>query len=536
MAMRVNHNIPSLTALRHLGTTTMATKKNLERLSSGQRINTAADGPAQLMISENMRAQIAGIRQAADNSETSITMVQTAEGALQEVSNILINMRQLAIHAANEGANDRSMLEADQSEIDNLVTTLERISKFTQFGSKPLLDGSNGIDGATVGDGLRFVGATPETEPSPPDGYIVDISQVATRAMASGSTAITAKNAKEGFTFTVNEGGKVVAFDTRSGDIKKIIDKLITDVEQRPNIHDPEKIDSAIRDVVARGFQKEIETAGLDVDVFINEAGMLTVRHRQFGTDPSFTVTGDRNGFLSPIANVGLDAEQGRDVAGFIGGHVAIGNGQTLTGSRGTPVDGLAVEYNKVLGTKVVETIDEQTGEVTGRQLVREDNDALVGGQIDGHVIVSQKSLSYHIGPNQEQNVKIDIDSVHPSTLSRGVKNDSDFESLDDIDVRTAKGATDSIALIDKAIQETSQMRGKLGAFQKNSLETTLNYLRIADENLTNAESVIRDTDMAAEMSRFTKNQILLASGTAMAAQANQIPKSVLQLLSGAQG
>ena len=133
--MRVNHNIPSLTALRHLGNTNMSTKKNLERLSSGMRINSAADGPAQLMISEHMRAQISGIDQAIDNSETSISMIQTAEGAMQEVSNILINLRQLAIHAANEGANDGKMLQADQSEVENLLTTLKRIAEHTQFGS-----------------------------------------------------------------------------------------------------------------------------------------------------------------------------------------------------------------------------------------------------------------------------------------------------------------------------------------------------------------------------------------------------------------
>lgn len=535
MAMRVNHNVPSLTALRHLNTTTSATKKNLERLSSGMKINSAADGPAQLMISERMRAQIAGIEQAIDNSETSASMIQTAEGGLQEVSNILINLRQLAIHAANEGVNDEKMLQADQSEVENLVHSLERISKNTQFGTKSLLDGSNSVDGMTVGDGLRFVKAAPETKASPESGYEVNVTQVATRTVTSGTKAIDFKNAKEGFDFTINEGGQVVSFSTRSKDVKEVVDKIISDFEKHPEIHNVETTNNAIRDVISRKFQKEVDSAGLEVDVYINQAGMLTIRHRQFGSDHTFAVTSDADGILAPKANVGFDAMLGRDVAGTIGGETAVGKGQMLTAAEGTKAEGLTIEYNKALGTKITEVFDEE-GNVVGKEVSLQDNNALVGQPVDGYVHVSQKSLSYHIGPNRGQSASIDIASVSPERLGRAVKNTSDFENLADIDVTSAEKAKDSLALIDASIEEISQIRGKLGAFQKNTLESTISYLRIADENLTNAESVIRDTDMAAEMSGFTKNQILLASGTAMAAQANQIPKSVLQLLSGAQG
>lgn len=532
--MRVNHNIPSLTALRHLGNTSMATKKNLERLASGTRINSAADGPAQLMISERMRAQIAGIDQAIDNSETSISMIQTAEGALQETSNILINLRQIAIHAANEGANDEKMLQADQSEVDNLLATLKRVSDHTQFGAKPLLDGSNGVSGMVVGEGLRFVEAKAFTEASPEIGYAVNIKQVATRTMHSGNVAINVHNAKQGFEFNINEGGKVVSFSTNTKEVKEVVDQLIENFERAPELHDKEKTNIAIRDIIARKFQREADTAGLDVDVFINGAGMLTVRHRQFGSAPSFAVTGSMAGILSPEANIGFHAKQGRDVSGTIGGETAVGEGQFLTATEGAVADGLTIEYNKALDTRVISTVDETTGEVV-RQVVREDNNSLVGGDIEGYVHVSQNSLNYHVGPNQE-NLKIDVGSVAPDRLALGVKNKSDFKSLKDIDVTSVERASDSIALIDAAIDDISNMRGKLGAFQKNALESTLSYLRIAEENLTNAESVIRDSDMASEMSDFTRNQILMASGTAMTAQANQIPKSVLQLLSGIQG
>ncbi len=534
--MRVNHNIPSLTALRHLGNTNMSTTKNLERLSSGMKINTAADSPAQLTISENMRAQISGIEQAIDNSETSISMIQTAEGAMQEVSNILINLRQLSIHAANEGANDDRMLQADQSEVDNLISTLKRIAKHTQFGSKPLLDGSNSVSGMAVGDGFRFVEANPETPASPENGYEIAISQVATRTQASATIPIDVENGKQDFKFTINEGGKVMSFETGRKDVKEVVDKMIGDFENHPEIHDKETTNGAIREVISRKFQQEVNKAGIDVDVFINEIGMLIIRHRQFGSEPSFAVTSNVPGILAPEANIGFHAERGRDISGTLAGETAIGKGQILTALEGTAAQGLAVEFNKTLGTKIIETIDEVTGEVSGQQVILEDNNTLAGKEVDGYVHVSQQSLAYHIGPSQAQNIRMDIDSVSPEKLAAGIENDSGFTNLAEIDVTSAKGATDSLGLIDEAIGEVAQMRGKLGAFQKNALESTLGYLRIADENLTNAESIIRDTDMASEMSHFTKNQILLASGTAMAAQANQIPKSVLQLLVGAQG
>jgi flagellin len=127
------------------------------------------------------------------------------------------------------------------------------------------------------------------------------------------------------------------------------------------------------------------------------------------------------------------------------------------------------------------------------------------------------------------------LGNLRTDNMSRGIDNESEYRSLADIDLTSGEGAQDALILIDGAIDGLSVLRGDLGSFQRNSLESNLKNLRVAHENMVNAESVIRDTDMATEMSDFTKNQILLASGTAMAAQANQIPKSVLQLLGGAQ-
>ena len=158
----------------------------------------------------------------------------------------------------------------------------------------------------------------------------------------------------------------------------------------------------------------------------------------------------------------------------------------------------------------------------------------LVGKNVEGYVHVTQNSLVYQIGANHRQTVAFSFGDLRSEQLSRDIDNESGFSSLSDIDVTNSDSAQDSIKLIDQAIMEIGVLRGNLGSFQRNSLESNLRNLRVSSENLMHAESVIRDSDMAAEMSDFTKNQIMVASGTAMAAQANQIPKSVLQLISNA--
>ena len=163
--------------------------------------------------------------------------------------------------------------------------------------------------------------------------------------------------------------------------------------------------------------------------------------------------------------------------------------------------------------------------------LFRSDNEFLVGDSIDGYVHLTQNSLAFQTGPNQGQQSKVSVQSIDPEQLSRGLDNDSNFRSLSDIEVLSADSAQDAMLMIDEAIDEVSTLRGKLGSFQRNSLEANLNSLRISKENMVASESMLADTDMAEEMSDLVKNQILLSSGTAMLAQANQTPQSVMQLL-----
>ena len=531
--MRVNHNSAAMSSLRHLSSTTNETSKNLERLSSGLKINSAADGPADLLISEHMRTQISGLNQAVKNSETSVSMVQTAEGVLSEFSSILINMHQLALHAANNGAADEKMLQADQMEIENLLSTMDRIATSSQFGTKVLFDGSNEAYGVTIGDGLSFYGASPLTREAPTkQGYSVNIEQVATRPEVIAERRISLEEIVVGASFVLREDDRVMKMNTNEEkNLKENIQQLLNNYRMSPQTFSRESTEARLGEIIARALQIKADESGLAVEITINDLGMLTVKHKHFGSRPSFTVSTNISGLFGEKPGTVKLSSGGQDVSGHIGGDLAIGEGQFLQGTQDSPTEGIIVQYDKELGHRLVDIRDDQ-GRVIGQKLVKQTNEELVGKDVEGYVHIIQNSLTYQVGANHKQTVSFSFDDLRSEQIARGVENESGFSSLADIDLTNSTGAQDSIQLIDKAIMEIGVLRGNLGSFQRNSLESNLRNLRVSSENLSNAESVIRDSDMAAEMSDFTKNQILIASGTAMAAQANQIPKSVLQLIS----
>ena len=307
MSLRINNNIESMNAHRSLLMNDRALSKSLERLASGQKVNRAADDPAALVISEHMRAQVSGMEQAIRNNEVAISLVQTAEGSMNEISSILVSLRQRAISAANVGASDQDMIDANQAEVENGLASIDRVVSSTQFGHYKLLDGTNAAKTVTNED---------------------------------GSTSI-------------------------------------------------------------------------------------------------------------------------------------------------------------------------------------------------------QEGLRFHVGPNAEHMASTSIRDMSTSQLGRAtvpegeLPNKSNFMSLADIDVRNEQGAQDALAIIDQALTEVATVRGELGAFQKHTLESNLTSLQVAAENMTAAESTIRDTDMAQELATFTRNQIMTQSATAQLAQANAMPQHVLRLLNG---
>ena len=582
MALRVNSNIAALNALRHLQHTERGLSQNLERLSSGRKLNHAADGPASLVISEQMKSQISGLGQAIRNSESSISMIQTTEGALNEVSNILVNLRQLAVHAANEGTNDEKTLQADQNEVENLISTLKNIAKNTQFGRRTLLDGSNSATGVAVGEGLEFVSASEDARSTLANGHKVDITQVATRAMMVATRRLSledvaASDPNKSISFVINEGGRTVSVDLKNNkELREKLEKLSTSAIRNGTPEARIRTERAIQLLLAYEMQRVADDANMDLEIFIyrpeenigpflesfdtlNDAltevsrtpgninkfttgidEMIVFRHRQFGSDPNFSVSSSIKNFLGQ--NVGVNETAfsipGRDVEGTIGGSpefntggAAMGRGQMLTGAPGAVAEGLTVKYTETIDDVIYEIFNHSKNRIAGMFKRDKSNELLVGDVVDGNVHVSQNSLAFQIGPNQGQMRRISVQSIDPEHLSKGIVNENNFRNLSEIDVLNADAAQDSLLMIDEAIDEISSMRGNLGSFQRNSLEANLHGLRVSKENLTASESQLADTDMAQEMSDLVKNQILLSSGTAMLAQANQVPQSVIQLL-----
>ncbi len=578
MALRVNSNVAALNALRHLNNTEKELSGNLERLSSGRRLNRAADGPAELVISEQMKAQITGLEQSIRNSETSISMIQTTEGALSEVSSILINLRQLAVHSANEATNDEKMLQANQGEIENLLVTLSNISKNTQFGTRTLLDGSNSVSGVAVGDGMDFVEAKEFTKASPAEGYKINITQPATRSMAVAENTLAMEDIYK--SFVISEGGRTVEVNVRDNlDLYRDVERLLQAANTSREPGFKEKTELALQQLVANEMQRQIDQAGLNLEVMVykpldtlgetlsdfnnledvlnkleqypseeilsefnklaNEE-VIVIRHREYGSEPTFTVTTEIDDFfdMDTPANKAVTAIPGRDVEGTIGGNPefdggepAVGRGQLLSAAPGTVAEGVTVRYGGEPDDIIYEVFNRRENKIAGTLLRQMERGAMVGEDIDGYVHVSQRSLAFQVGPSEGQQRKISIQSISPTKLARNIDNDSQFRSLNDIEVLDVESAQDALKLIDVAVSEISSLRGDLGSFQKNALESNLSSLRVTRENLVSAESTLADADMAEEMSSLVRNQILMSSGTAMLAQANQVPQSVLTLL-----
>ena len=482
MSLRIKHNTASLNSHRNLKQANSRVAKSLERLSSGLRINSAGDGAAALTASEQLRAQVASIDQAIRNSETTISMVQTAEGALAEANNTLVAMRQLAVQSANEGSNDDVMLAANQTSIKNMIASIDRIAQFTQFGQKKLLDGSNGVAGLAIGDGLQFVGAMTETRSSGEEGYEVIVTNLATKSKILGSTALTKEIIDAGESLKVMEGGKIATYVTKSTDT----------------------VESAITN-----FATEARKAGLNVTV-TNANGAISIEHNLFGSAHTFTAASSTAGVLSQQGNQFQASVAGNDISGTINGEATYGKGEIMTGLSGNrTTEGLTVRFHP-----------------SDPNLAPPE-----GGQSAGRIMVSQNALTFQIGPSQGQTVNIALPNVSAGSLANGIENQSGFQSLADIDVSAAQGALDAMTLIDKGINEVMNIRAELGSFQNNTLEINAANMRIAKENMIAAESAIRDTDMAEEMAEFTKNDLIMQTSSAMLAHANQIPHKVMRLL-----
>lgn len=469
MSLKINLNTAALTAHRVLSSTDQSLGKTIERLASGFRINSASDDPAGLVISEKLRAQVTGLEQAIRNASDAVNMVRTAEAALNEVSRLLRSMRDLAVHAANTGANDQAAVQADQAQIANAIASLNKIAAETMFGQKKLLDGSAGVKANVIGN--KVVSADFSYLSGVSDGaqVTIEVTTAAAKAVLY-SKAFTSEDDTIGKAGTFYINGVAISYST--DDTVAVLRSAINAVSS--------------------------ETGVVAV---LTTAGTIDFVSRQYGHEASIAITngGDILDGVVSAAAIGQDAAA----------RVRI-NGIDVSDALWTSGNGLILKDS--LGNQIVLT--EAGGTATGNLGIQ--------FQLDVGTLVFQ--VGAYAGQTRELNI--------PSVYAHDLGTDAiPGENVSTIDLLTAEGAQNAILILDAAIRQISSVRASLGAMQKNVFESSINSLTIAKENIAASESTIRDADMASEVMELTRNQILEQAGVAMLAQANMTPQTLLKLL-----
>ena len=485
--MVVQHNLTAMNSNRMLGLTTASQAKSTEKLSSGYKINRAADDAAGLSISEKMRKQIRGLTQASSNAQDGISAVQTAEGALNEVQDMLQRMNELAVKSANgtQSEDDRSYI---QNEIDQLTTEIDRVAETTKFNEAYLLKGDQ------------------DNEKAYTYSYGIANDKVATATMSTNASA--KKTTITAMTFKA----------TASADEQNEVAKLIRDqginvqYSNAPKTGDDTKVINSVT----------VSLNGTDKYTVTSTGNNYSIKDAKGNEVATFTLNNDKLGEQAKA-----DAITGTETFTASKATAGYKNGDTV---KYYDKDGNGIPENAL--NKYFSSTTNDAGTVSSA--VRTDAplvyDAL-GNKIDAAAAdISAKqdltgalTLTLHVGADATSNNQISVNLDAMSAKGLGVNG----LKVDGTDDTNAKGAIETIK---EAIQKVSTQRSALGAVQ-NRLEHTINNLDNVVENTTSAESQIRDTDMATEMVKYSNNNILAQAGQAMLAQSNQSNQGVLSLL-----
>ena len=504
--MRIQHNIMAMNAYRNFGNNTSALSKNLEKLSSGYKINRAGDDAAGLAISEKMRAQITGLKAAQKNVKDGISLVKTAEGAMQEIHDMLNRMDYLATQSAN-GTYDNEVDRANlQKEVESLKSEIDRISKSANFNGQKLLDGSLAAKGGAETVKTNFAGTT---------------------------TPITAQN---GATFKQD-------ITVQAGTANKDVSLTLKYLDKDGNV------------------QETTVSATLGGTATVKEVGEALAPELQkvFGND--YKVTADTSGKITITNANGNRADQTQilsvvqkndgSVTGTAPtiGALTAGKDDAFTAALAT-VDVTKENFLEIDGQKYQILTRGKTAENGAKALYVDQSAGNLNADSVAQIVDQLKDYGVNASVNAKTNTSIDIAKATDGSKTSGGMNlqigdtSADYEQLTvsignmdsaslgigDLDIGTPEGAHAAIDKIKAAINSVSATRGDLGAIQ-NRLEHTQNNLSVMTENIQDAESTIRDTDVAEEMMAYTKNNILIQSAQAMLAQANQVPQGVLQLM-----
>ncbi|MBM7096853.1 flagellin [Bacillus sp. H-16] len=456
--MIINNNISALNTHRQMGINQQQNANSMEKLSSGLRINRAGDDAAGLAISEKMRAQINGLDQASRNAQDGISMIQTAEGALDETHSILQRMRELAVQSANDTNTNEDRAEI-QKEIDQLSTEIKRISTDTEFNTKKLLNGDMGKTVQKTAGDAEF-GNLKAT------GIDLDSGSYALTVTDAGTNTITGTSGTTAFTAT----DLTAEMDVATGADISYGSYTLNVTNNDGSTADIELIGPGGKTTTVTGhaLDSDLEIGGIDIGF-----STIEIEENQTGT-LKFDLTAN-----------GLDID--------------------LTG-------------DKTSGTGAITAYDGGTLNVGGFEFEVTTGTATSNGNA-ANLTVINNAVKFHIGANEDQNTQLAINDMSATALG-----------VNDLNVTNQDGANEAITTINNAIETVSSERSKLGAIQ-NRLEHTISNLDNSSENLSAAESRIRDVDMAAEMMEMTRSNILSQASQSMLAQANQQPQSVLQLL-----
>ena len=490
MALTVNTNVASLNTQRNLNTSSKGLDTSLQRLSTGFRINSAKDDAAGLQISNRLTSQVNGLNVAVRNANDGISLAQTAEGALQQSTNILQRMRDLSLQSAN-GSNSTSERKALQDEVSALQSELSRIAETTSFGGRKILDGSFGTSSFQVGaSSYETIDVTLKSAAADKLGaYTADAA--GSVFGLSAATAVAASVSADD-DVVIYSGGKDYTTSLSLGDVAgEVADKINAGASG---------VKASARTEV--NITTDHTSFDLTIDVYkSNTAG---------AADSTITLVG-----ATGLQDV-VDAIQSAGGSG-LSAKVLEDGSLEITSAEGATLEFTLANGDGAAFTVASRAAEDSDGDGLGDlDAVGTDLAAAGTGAAAGYVKLTS-SNQFSLGA---AGVEGELSGETSGTLAK----------VSDIDVTTSRGAQDAIDVIDAALASIDGQRASLGAVQ-NRFENTISNLQNIAENASAARSRIRDTDFAAETSELTKNQILQQAGTSILAQANQLPQAVLSLL-----
>lgn len=464
---RINTNISSLQAISRLGKNQADLSVRLQRLSTGLKINSGKDAPAGLIASETLRSEINGINQAIDNSTRAGNVINTAEGALSEVSALLLEVQGLTNEAANSGALSQQEIQANQLQVDSILNSINRIANTTQFNGVKLLNGS--LDYTTSGVASTAIDSFDINAAKLPDNGYQTITVQVTASAKLGEVDFTGTNVSGPTTIEVAGTAGTEQLSFASGTATSAISFAVNQLAGA----------TGVSSVVSGGTLRLTSTSfGSDQFVSIKSINGTFVDGKKFGADASVNINGaaaEVHGLTASVRNGDLDVSLTLDKN--------FAQDTTATGTTSFNITGGGARFQ-------------------------------IGSQVN-----RQSQIQVGIGAVSTTKLGDEINGAL-STLASGGAN-----SL------LSGNAIQAQKILTTAIRQVATLRGRLGALQKDVLDTNVNSLQVALENVTASESAIRDADFASETAALTRAQILVQANTSVLAQANSSPQNVLSLL-----